>query len=158
MGQHSAIRAQVLVLKSICPGFSPQVLRFKKTTVSPVATSPPVELVAVLEGAGQPVPQDCRIESASRAHGRRLQLGRCPFGDQTMVVVGTHFSHSCLLWSSGKSPLWCMLPRDVRTEQRFANFCGFSTKPLKVKLLAGEQKATQQWLGRCPFGDPKQST
>ena len=37
---------------------------------------------------------------------------------------------------------WCILPRDVRTLTCLPTN-GFSTKPLKVKLLAGEQKATE---------------
>ena len=46
--------------------------------------------------------------------------------------------------------LWCILPRAVRTEELFANKFAFSTKLLKVKLLAGEQKATELWgMPRC---------
>ena len=37
-----------------------------------------------------------------------------------------------------------MLPRDVRSESLFANQWVFRIKPRKVKLLAGEQKATEQ--------------
>ena len=42
--------------------------------------------------------------------------------------------------------LWHISPRDVRTEQLFANEWVFRIKPLKVKLLAGEQNATEQPL------------
>ena len=42
----------------------------------------------------------------------------------------------------------CILQTDVRTEQLFAKTNGvFRMKPLKVKLLAGEQKATEVALG-----------
>ena len=39
--------------------------------------------------------------------------------------------------------LWRILPRDVRTEQLFAHSWVFRIKPLKIRLLAGEQKATE---------------
>ena len=42
-----------------------------------------------------------------------------------------------------KRSLWRILPRDVGTNF-FANIDGFSIKPRTVKLLAGEQKATEE--------------
>ena len=41
--------------------------------------------------------------------------------------------------------LWRILPRDVRT-LTVCQLMGFPTKPLKVKLFAGEQKATEKYL------------
>ena len=46
--------------------------------------------------------------------------------------------------------LWCILPRAVRT-LNFLPTNGFSTKPLKVKLLAGEQKAAEFLLLRISY-------
>ena len=44
--------------------------------------------------------------------------------------------------------LWCML---LGCEDcNFLPTNGFSIKPLKVKLLAGEQKATEKWLVGIP--------
>ena len=43
----------------------------------------------------------------------------------------------------GKRNLCCILPRDVRTST-FGQSMGFPSKPLKLKLSAGEQKATEK--------------
>ena len=54
---------------------------------------------------------------------------------------------SAARWTVNKKPvceeycLWCILPSNVRTN--FLPTHGFSIKPLNVKLLAGEQKATE---------------
>ena len=62
--------------------------------------------------------------------------------------IGDMRSQLCMAWlPSGVLIFGCILPRDVGTFCLFANEFGFSTKPRQVKLLAGEQKATELYLG-----------
>ena len=48
--------------------------------------------------------------------------------------------------------LWCILPRDVRT-LTFSQKNRFSIKPLKTKLVAGEQNATEKRSTCCFAGN-----